>query len=75
MALVGALVSRRVRRCVAAATVVAAADHWWNDGDPLPSRLVPIALLDDVAYGAGVWAGCLRQGDPEALVPEFRHDT
>ncbi len=75
VALGGALVSRRVRRFVAAATVVAAADHWWNDGDPLPSRLVPIALLDDVAYGAGVWAGSLRQGDLEALVPEFRHDT
>ena len=75
VALLAALVSRRVRHVLLGATVVAAADHWWNDGDPLALRLVPIALLDDLAYGAGVWAGCLRAGAPRALLPEFRHDT
>jgi len=74
VALVAALVSRRVRGAVLASVVVTAADHWWNDGDPLPGRLVPLSLLDDLAYGAGVWSGCLRQGDPAALLPDVRRD-
>lgn len=68
-ALAAAVVSRRLRRGVIAATAVAAADHWWNGGDRLEPTWVPLALLDDVAYGAGLWMGCLRLGDLAALRP------
>jgi hypothetical protein len=38
---------------------------------PGPPRFVALRLLDDVAYGAGVWAGCVRARSAEALRPSF----
>ena len=38
---------------------------------PGPVRFSPIRLLDDLAYGAGVWAGCLRARSVRALLPSF----
>jgi mycofactocin glycosyltransferase len=37
-----------------------------------PLRWVALALLDDGAYGAGVWWGCIRTGDFRALIPSVR---
>jgi mycofactocin system glycosyltransferase len=35
----------------------------------LASARPPLKLADDVAYGAGVWIGCLRERDARALLP------
>jgi mycofactocin system glycosyltransferase len=58
VAFLGALVSRRARRLVVAAVVVTAADRFVADGEHRSVRSLPLALLDDLAYGAGVWWGC-----------------
>ncbi len=50
--------------------LVPAAVEWWRrrpDLDPIRWTLASIA--DDVAYGAGVWAGCLRWRSFGPLVP------
>jgi mycofactocin glycosyltransferase len=52
---------RRVRPAVLAAVVA----------PPWPGRFVGVRLLDDLAYGAGVWAGCLRARSGRALLPSF----
>ena len=56
---------------MAAVLVLApAAVEWWRrrpDLDPIRWTLASIA--DDVAYGAGVWAGCLRWRSFGPLVP------
>ena len=38
---------------------------------PGPTRFAALRLLDDVAYGTGVWAGCLRARSGRALLPSF----
>ncbi|WP_369256531.1 mycofactocin biosynthesis glycosyltransferase MftF [Geodermatophilus amargosae] len=67
---VAALVSRRARR---AALAVAAADAvlaWWpHRADVGPLRFAAARRLEDLAYGAGLWAGALRRRDPSALLP------
>ena len=58
--------SRRFRRTVALALVVdARADH--PDLGPLDAALSRRPV--DLAYGAGVWWGCLRAASWRALVP------
>ncbi|MET0729514.1 MAG: mycofactocin biosynthesis glycosyltransferase MftF [Acidimicrobiales bacterium] len=56
---------------VAAATVPALLD--WQERSPAldPLRFAALRLLDDLAYGTGVWAGCLRARSGRALVPGF----
>jgi mycofactocin system glycosyltransferase len=72
VALVLAIGSRRARPAVLAAVALPAV----LDGRALPpgTAPVPFALLrlaDDVAYGTGVWAGCLRRRSVRALLPAF----
>jgi mycofactocin system glycosyltransferase len=49
--------------------------HWWPLALVHPrTRLAlftkpPLALLDDLAYGAGVWAGCARHRTVDPLLP------
>ena len=74
---------RRSRPALAAAVVLPPIlDHriggsYVPDGDvaaPDSSGLVGYAalrLLDDVAYGAGVWAGCISARSWRALLPSF----
>ena len=38
---------------------------------PGPPRHLALRLADDLAYGAGVWAGCLRSRSVSALLPSF----
>ena len=52
-----ALVSRRARWALAVAF--------------LPAALDPLRILDDLAYGAGVWAGCIRGRSAAALMPDL----
>jgi hypothetical protein len=52
---------------VAAADAVAA---WWPQRHRMgPVRFAVARRLDDLAYGAGLWWGALRAGDPTALLP------
>ncbi len=71
-AIVASLCSRRVRRAVVAAAFVPATLDWWRDRPPLtlPSA-IGLRLLDDVAYGAGVWAGVLRDRRPGPLIADL----
>lgn len=72
-ALAGAVVSPRARRAlVAAATVPPLLE--WRDRRPAgldPLRWTLARLADDVAYGAGVWAGCVRARSFAALRPDL----
>ena len=70
LALPAALASRRARRWVVTAAVADTVLAWW----PQRRRVGPVRFavgrrLEDVAYGAGLWWGALRAGDPTALLP------
>jgi mycofactocin system glycosyltransferase len=70
LALAAALVSRRARRWVAAAAVGDAVVAWWPHRRVIGlPRFAVARRLDDLAYGAGLWAGALRARDPRALLP------
>jgi mycofactocin system glycosyltransferase len=66
LAVPASLVSRRVRRGVAAAVVV----HLATTSGPWWCRAV--AVVDDLAYGAGLWRGAWRCRDPRVLLPRLR---
>ncbi|MGZ4729792.1 MAG: mycofactocin biosynthesis glycosyltransferase MftF [Acidimicrobiales bacterium] len=71
-ALAGSLVSRRVRRAVLAATIVPPLVDWLGgDRDIDLATYVALRLLDDLAYGAGVWTGCARERTLLPLVPDL----
>lgn len=70
VALAAALVSRRARRALVAIAVISAAlDIGRDQSDLDPVRCAALHLLDDVAYGAGVWAGSWRERRVDALLP------
>lgn len=70
LALLAALVSGRARRVVIAATTIPHLLEWAQRRPPLdPLSWVALRVLDDAAYGAGVWAGCLRERTVDPLVP------
>lgn len=63
------LLSRRARRLAPLVTIPLVAD-WVADGRPVPlPAYAGLRLADDMAYGAGVWAGALRARSGRALVP------
>jgi mycofactocin system glycosyltransferase len=67
-----ALVSRRARLVLALAVAVPAAVDWCTDRPELdPVRYLALRVLDDAAYGAGVWAGAVRHRSVDALLPTF----
>jgi mycofactocin system glycosyltransferase len=68
-----ALVSKRARRAAVAAVVVPAVLEW-SRGDRAvdPVRYTALRALDDAAYGAGVWAGCVRARRWGPLTPALR---
>ena len=44
--------------------------EWWRRRPGLdPIRWSVASIVDDVAYGAGVWAGCLRARSLAPLIP------
>ena len=67
-----AVVARRTRPALVAALVVPALlDRRERRPDLDLPRYVALSVLDDVAYGTGVWLGCLRRRDLGALLPRF----
>jgi mycofactocin system glycosyltransferase len=70
--LVVALLFRRTRRLATLALVVPALRDWLQHRDGLdPLRYCAFHVADDVAYGAGVWAGCVGAGTAQPLVPRI----
>jgi hypothetical protein len=70
--LVLGLLPRRTRRASALALLLPALADW--AGNPGESGAVAYGALhvaDDVAYGAGVWAGCVRERTVAPLVPRI----
>ncbi len=68
-----AVASRRVRRVAVAAAVVPALVEWAEVRPELdPARWVVLHTLDDVAYGTGVWLGCLRERTLAPLIPDVQ---
>lgn len=64
--------SRRARPAlVAAAVVPPLLDRHAGTATLAPGRFWALRLLDDVAYGTGVWLGCLRHRSGRALLPRF----
>ncbi|HEY4377704.1 MAG TPA: hypothetical protein VGM93_11120, partial [Acidimicrobiales bacterium] len=71
-----AVASRRARVVAALAAVVPPAIEWARDRPPLdPVRWWAFRLVDDVAYGAGVWAGCVRERSASCLRPAGRRTS
>ena len=73
-----ALVSRRARRAALAAAVLDAAHGWRTRPDSgSPPTLGPFGYaalkrLDDAAYGAGLWAGAVRERTLRPLRPDVK---
>lgn len=61
------------RRVVAAAALVGPPLHDWIRQRPpaRPARYVAATIAEQAAYGAGVWAGCLRERRLSALLPSL----
>jgi mycofactocin system glycosyltransferase len=71
-ALLLGLLSRHTRRPAAFALVAPAVNDWIaNPGTLDPVRYAALHLADDLAYGAGVWLGCLRARTVRPLVPHI----
>ena len=70
LAVLAATSSRRARRVLGVAVVAPALLEWRERRPDLdPARWTAACALDDAAYCAGVWTGCLRVGSLRALVP------
>lgn len=71
LAVAAALVSRRARRTVIVAAASAALVSAYTLRSPRALADAPAALADDMAYGAGVWAGVLREREWGPLRAQF----
>ena len=71
VAVVAALCSRRLRAPVLAAFATEAVARSIEQRSVRPLLDAPLALADDAAYGAGVWAGVVAERQPGPLLPEF----
>ncbi|MGY1635777.1 mycofactocin biosynthesis glycosyltransferase MftF [Geodermatophilus sp. SYSU D00742] len=70
LALAVAVVSPRARRVLLPAAVADAVLAWWPHRRVVgPLRFAAARRLEDLAYGAGLWAGAVRARDPRALLP------
>ena len=62
---------RRARSLAACALVPAGLD-WWERRPALdPIRYGALRVLDDAAYCAGLWVGCLVEGTVAPLLPDL----
>jgi len=72
LALLLGAVHRRSRPALLAAAVVPPLLEWREDRPPVaPATYAALRLLDDLAYGAGVWTGCVERRSYRALLPRF----
>jgi mycofactocin glycosyltransferase len=72
IACLAAVLSRRCRWVLAAAIAVPPLIDWVKERPDLgPLRVVALRTLDDAAYGAGLWAGVVRERSIDALRPDF----
>ncbi len=77
LTLLTALLVPRARLPLLAAATAPAALDWladrWPDTDPhnMVLKYIALRLVDDAAYGAGVWLGALEQRSIGALAPTF----
>jgi hypothetical protein len=69
--LAAALAPRTRRPLVAAAVLPALLDWGRRRPDLDPLLYCGLHLLDAAAYGAGVWAGCVRERTAEPLLPRL----
>jgi len=70
IAFVAAILSRRARIALCAAAVVPALAEWWEKRPRLdPVRFTILRIIDDAAYGAGVWKTAIRERDAGAVMP------
>ncbi|HEY2214144.1 MAG TPA: glycosyltransferase family 2 protein, partial [Acidimicrobiales bacterium] len=71
-ALVLGLCCRRTRRQAAAALLVPAMGDWLSQArDQNPVSFTVLHVADDLSYGTGVWAGCLKERTLEPLLPRL----
>ncbi len=72
VALAAAIVSRRARRVVLAAALVPALGDWIRTRPSLSApHYVALRLLDDTAYGWGVWEGAAAARTIAPLLPDL----
>ncbi len=72
VALGAAALSPRARRIVVSAVVLPALWEWTRHRPPLdPARWLLLRVVDQVAYGTGVWVGAVRARTPDPLLPEI----
>jgi mycofactocin glycosyltransferase len=71
-ALVLGLCWRKTRRGAAVALLAPAVSDWVAERDALDLvRFAALHVADDVAYGSGVWLGCLRARTAAPLIPRI----
>ncbi|MEP7200969.1 MAG: mycofactocin biosynthesis glycosyltransferase MftF [Ilumatobacteraceae bacterium] len=72
LALVAAMFVRRLRAPLfAAATIPALLDWFGNRGSGNAAQHVALRVVDDMAYGTGVWIGSIEQRSLGALAPKL----
>jgi mycofactocin system glycosyltransferase len=63
----------RVRRAAAALALVPPWVEWWQRRPELdPIRWAVASVVDDLAYGLGVWSGCIRARTLSPLLPALQ---
>lgn len=76
VALVLALFSRRARVALCATAIVPALAEWWDQRLRLdPVRFTLLRIVDDAAYGAGVWKSVARERNVRPLLPTITRST
>ncbi|MEZ5321837.1 MAG: mycofactocin biosynthesis glycosyltransferase MftF [Microthrixaceae bacterium] len=74
--LAACLISRRVRRIVLVSTLVERLARRPTGAERVePLTWLCASLADDIAYSAGVWAGCIAECSPGALLPATPRGT
>lgn len=72
LALLAAVISKRARRAVLASAIIPALMDWQKDRPKLdPARYMVLRVLDDGAYGFGLWQGAWRARTLEPVTPDF----
>jgi hypothetical protein len=80
VALLAALLSERCRQAVLIAAITDGLANWLRHAKNIDEEVKPIGLasylllkrLDDLAYGAGLWGGVVRERNITPLKPHIR---